>query len=279
MHLGGMGLPGAGAGLAAAHLDHPGQGVVEGGAPVEAVAAEIHQPPAPGEIGIEGIEHGRRVIFGMAAGDDRAIGREQRQALAVDILVGDDVAALADGVQPVGDVEIGVEVPDPLLGAGVEDRAQPRGIAGAAAVAMAVIGGDAEVAALQQEQIRRREFQQGAVADLGDGILIAMMAVGIGHEGGGRGDEGQRRGRQAPRRLDEEGNEILASLAARRRRDGRHRRRSPGPRESSRRNRSASGSRRDRRYGNGWRRRDRAAHANGGPGRSRPHRSCRGSAG
>ena len=53
----------------------------------------------------------------MAAGDDRAIGRQQRQAFAVDILVGDDVAALADGVEPVDDVEIGVEVPDPLLGA------------------------------------------------------------------------------------------------------------------------------------------------------------------
>ncbi len=119
MHLGGIGLPGARAGLAAAHLDDAGQAVVEGGAPVEAVAAEIHQPPAPGEIGIEGIEHGARVIFGMAAGDDRAIGREQRQPLAVDVLVGDDVVALADGVQPIGDVEIGIEVPYRAASAGV----------------------------------------------------------------------------------------------------------------------------------------------------------------
>jgi hypothetical protein len=120
------------------------------------------------------------MIFGMAAGDDRTIGGEQRRALAVDVLIGDDVAALADGVQPIGDMEIGVEVPYPLLRPGIEDRAQPRGIASAAAVAMAVIGRDPEVAALDQEKIGRGEFQQGAVADLGDGILIAMVAVGIG---------------------------------------------------------------------------------------------------
>jgi hypothetical protein len=69
----------------------------------------------------------------------------------MEILIGDDVMCDADMCQPINDTEIGVELAQvrallaiarPLkleLGAHVEDRPQPRGMADARAIAMRVV--------------------------------------------------------------------------------------------------------------------------------------------
>src|SRR5262249_2674264 len=62
MQLARMRLPGAGSGLAAADLDDARQLRVEGGAPVEAVAAHIDQTSALVEPVLNGVEHGAGMI-------------------------------------------------------------------------------------------------------------------------------------------------------------------------------------------------------------------------
>src|ERR1041385_61922 len=99
--LAGWQLEAARAGLAAAHLDDARQVVMGRDTPVEAVAAEIHQPPAAGEIGVERIQHARRMILRMAPGDDAAVIIEESKAFLVDPIVGDDVELLLDRMQPI----------------------------------------------------------------------------------------------------------------------------------------------------------------------------------
>src|SRR5579885_3276184 len=58
--------PGARAVLGAAQLDHPGMRGIEADPPVEAVAAEIHEPAAAAQIALERLQHLQREILGMA---------------------------------------------------------------------------------------------------------------------------------------------------------------------------------------------------------------------
>src|SRR3546814_3739633 len=55
-------------------------------------------------------EHRRRVIFRVCSRDDRLVGGEGGDPLGMQILVGDDVVGLAGALQPVDDVEVGIEI-------------------------------------------------------------------------------------------------------------------------------------------------------------------------
>src|SRR5262249_13653505 len=65
--------PGAHAALGAAPLDQAGRRLRIGDAPVEAVAAEIHQAPAAVEIGLQRVEHLHGIVFRVAAGHHHAV--------------------------------------------------------------------------------------------------------------------------------------------------------------------------------------------------------------
>ena len=108
-------------------------------APVEAVAAHVHQPAAVIEPVAQTIEHRGGVILRMRAGDDRSIVGERRGAVAMQDLVGDHVEGLADAMQPRDQVGVGDERPRHAFRLQVQHGAQPRRKVHAAAVAMMVV--------------------------------------------------------------------------------------------------------------------------------------------
>ena len=69
--------PGAGAVFSPAHLHDTGLVVTVGDAPVEAVAAHVHQPAAALGEGVNGVPHGGGVVLGVAAGHDAGVALEQ----------------------------------------------------------------------------------------------------------------------------------------------------------------------------------------------------------
>src|SRR5260221_12949774 len=72
-----LGVPGAGAILAAPHLDDAIARRMIGDAPVEAVAAHIHQPSAAPDPAVERVEHCERIVFRMTAGQQDAVPAEE----------------------------------------------------------------------------------------------------------------------------------------------------------------------------------------------------------
>ena len=107
--------------LGAAQFDHVRALAVARDAPIEAVAAEIDQPPAAAGVGGERIERARRVVFGMRAGQHGAVRRQQFGALVVEVLVGEDVERQVLRVEPRQQVRIGRVVPQ-AGAAGVVER-------------------------------------------------------------------------------------------------------------------------------------------------------------
>jgi hypothetical protein len=79
------------------------------GAPVEAVAAEIDQPPAGPEMIGERLHHALGMIFRMLPRDDHAIRCEQRGTLLVQVVIGDHVGLDAEAVQEMDDVAVGAD--------------------------------------------------------------------------------------------------------------------------------------------------------------------------
>ena len=226
--LAGMRLPGADAILGAAHLDHARQRRVAGDAPVPAVGAEVDQAAAAIEPGLHGIPHRGRVVFGVGAGHDHAVGGERVEAFLVQVLVGDHVEGEALVLEPVGQVRVGIELPqaragaaDPgaVFGAHVEDRPQARGVADAAAVAVQVVERGAVLGVLVPEQIGRLEHQQAAHDHLRRFGVQVLLMVGVGHVGRRRREEGELRPALAPcraaRRTDEERDVVLAGAVVR----------------------------------------------------------------
>ena len=53
----------------------------------------------------------RRVIFGMSAGHDHPIVREELEALAMKVLIGDDVVVDALMIEPVEEMGVGIVLP------------------------------------------------------------------------------------------------------------------------------------------------------------------------
>ena len=100
------------AGLGAADLHHVRLLGVVRDDPVEAVAAQVHHAPAAGDVGLDRVELGQRHVLRVAAGQHHAVRREQLDALAIQVLVGDHVEADLLRVEPVDDAEVGRELPE-----------------------------------------------------------------------------------------------------------------------------------------------------------------------
>ena len=82
----------------------------------------------------------------VVAGDDGAIGREQFRAFGVEVFVGQDVVGMPHRLEPVDEIEIGVEVlrrqdeGGAVFRAQVEHRAEAGGEATAGVVGVVVVG-------------------------------------------------------------------------------------------------------------------------------------------
>jgi hypothetical protein len=100
--LAGMRFPGPDAVLGAADLDDARQRRVIGDSPVPAVGGDVDETAATVEPRLHGIPHRGRVIFGVGAGDDRAVGGERVEAFIVQILVGDHIEGKTFVLEPVG---------------------------------------------------------------------------------------------------------------------------------------------------------------------------------
>ena len=192
----------------------PGSSLMPADLPIEAVAAEIDQPAPALDEGLQRRPHARRIIFRMGPGDEAAISRDEIGTFGIEGLVVDHVIGLAELLQPIRDMEIGIEAPERPLRPHVEDRPQARAVEAAAAVAMHVIGREAEIAPGHEEEVRGAEGQQRPMGALGRRILIGVMAVGIGEICGASRQEGDGRLGLALGRQDEEGDVILARRPA-----------------------------------------------------------------
>ena len=125
--------------------------------PVEAVAAEVHQPAAPLEVGRQRVHRPEALVLGVRRGQDDLVRGEQLETLGVEVLVGDHVVAVAHLLQPVEEVEIGGQVADagsPRVHVGqearseVQDGPETRGVGDPAPVAVVVVGGEPVVLVL-----------------------------------------------------------------------------------------------------------------------------------
>ena len=130
--------------------------------PIESIPTQIHEPPAPMDVGFERVKHRSAVILGMRAGQHDPVVLDQRQSFAVQILIGNDVEAFASVFEPTQDVRIGVELPYVGTGAAqgpndlglhVDDRPQARAVEYARPVIVNVVETKAEFRVLLHEQV------------------------------------------------------------------------------------------------------------------------------
>src|SRR5215813_11841296 len=108
-----LGRPGTDAALGTPHLDDIGNGGAGREAPVEAVAAEIGEAAAGIDVVLKGIQCVGRVIFRVRPGHDRAIRLKQRNTFTVEIVIRDHVNGDALRRQPVDQMGVGREMPQP----------------------------------------------------------------------------------------------------------------------------------------------------------------------
>ncbi len=158
-------------------------------APVEAVAAHVHEPSAAAEIGFQRVQHLAGVVLRVAAGQHHRVALEEGRALHVEIVVGDDVVRLPLGLEPVEQAEVEEEVPEPARGPGVDDRAQPRDVADARAVRVRVVGRAAQLRVIHEQEVGGVHDRQRADIELGRTRPHARAVVRVGEVGRGGGQE------------------------------------------------------------------------------------------
>src|SRR5437868_1232797 len=88
--------------LAAPDLDDVRLGRVNGGDPVEAVAAEIHEPAAVAKVSLKRVKHRPGPVLGMTAREDDAVRRQERGPYGMQVFVGDDVKRVTLDLEPIG---------------------------------------------------------------------------------------------------------------------------------------------------------------------------------
>ena len=229
-----LGRPGADAALAAADLDHAVARRVERDLPVEAVAAQVDQLAAGVTVGLQRIQHLRRVVLGVGAGHHGLVVRQQRRALVVQFVVGDQVERMAHVGQPqqqvaVGRVvaqaraaDVGVRIGD-IAHPQIEHRPPPADQRDAGAVGVVVVGRQAVVAVLARVVgvgapglvLRHQGRAPGRVVHpFGPGV-VAVDGVGV-----GRHQHRDLRGGLAFGRHDEERDVLLGGTGLQQQRVG-----------------------------------------------------------
>ena len=96
-------LPRTRPGFQLAHLHHPRFLIPEADAPVETVGAEIQQPAAVREVILRRVQHLLGIVFVVRAVQHDAVGLQRGDAIAVQILIGDDVVIVFHCFQPADD--------------------------------------------------------------------------------------------------------------------------------------------------------------------------------
>ena len=176
--------------------------------PVEAVRSQVDESAPAREELVEGIEHRRRPVLGVRAGDDDPVATEDLDASLVKQVVGDHVVIRAGVVEPGGHIGVGGEGPHTAFRSQVEDRSQVRAEHDTAAVAVVVVGAGPDLGMVEQEALvvhrSPRTVAEDAVGHRGE-LDVRVRAVGD-----GRGEEGDRRGSAIRRRCHEERDVILA---------------------------------------------------------------------
>ena len=141
----------------------------------------------------------------MAPGDDDPVGRQQVDAVGVEVLVGDDVAGLAPRLEPVHDVHVDVEVPQPALWTQVQDRPMARDAENARAVGVGVVAREAQLPVLVEEDVLGRERGQPPPHHLVPRLVAGGVAVSVDDVGRGGHQDGDVGARLPRRGHDEEG--------------------------------------------------------------------------
>ena len=148
---------------------------------------------------------------------------DRRQTFVVQVLVGDDVVLEALRLQPLGQVRVGVELPerglaaaDPFqhLRAEVQDRAEPRGVADAAAVDVTVVERGTVFPVLAALHVLLVQHHEPAGKNLRRTHVGGHVGVGVGHVARGGQQEADLRGRRAARRTHGKGDVFLTATLA-----------------------------------------------------------------
>ena len=186
--------------------------------PVETIPSQIHEPPTPGHVRLEGIELGARDVLGVAPRQHDRVVREQFDTVTVEVLVGDGVPSDALALEPVDDRQVGRELPEgvrhepgPVTGAHVDDRPAPGAEEDAGAVGVDLVAGVPEVVVALKLEVVRMEHRHMADQQLGAGGVERQMVVGIRQVRPRREEHGDPVALPARGRPDEERHVFLAA--------------------------------------------------------------------
>ena len=163
------------------------------------------------------------MIFGMGAGHHHAIIAQKLIAVAVEILIGDEIVIDALMIEPVIEMRIGIILvkagamaaePGMIFRREIEIGPEPRGITHARAIGMAVIKRAAEFGMVIHIEVGVAELQEARHLPLGAARGDVLAMIGIGEIGGGRSQYQDLRsahpGIALARRAHEKGDILLA---------------------------------------------------------------------
>jgi hypothetical protein len=81
-------------------------------APIEAVAAQVDEPPTLPHVDADGLPHGECVIFRVRPSNHGPVGPQQLEPTLMKLLVGDHVIVVAHRFKPIRNVSIRIEPPE-----------------------------------------------------------------------------------------------------------------------------------------------------------------------
>ena len=163
---------------------------IVGHLPVEAIPPEVHQAAAPSEELFKRRAHPAAAIFRMGAGDHHLVFRQSVHALAVEILIAEEVDWNLHVVEPRPNVRVGLELPSPttlpaqraaIPWAHIEQRPEARGEMDAGSVGMDRIQTSIELRMPLQHQVSLIELDQASQIGFKPfGTFDLFQVVGIG---------------------------------------------------------------------------------------------------
>ena len=211
-------LPGKPLGLVAAQLEHVRALGIDRDAAVESVAAEVGEGAAAVDVGLERVEQLGGRVLGVRAGDHGAVAGERRDALGVQVVVGEQVggeaAALeeAEQDQVLGEAVRATVLGTAVAGAQLGQRSQKRSLVDAAAIVEAVI-----------EAAQAPARDPAVLGLVGSDRRRGAAFTGVGEVGEARQEDGVGGGVGPGGRPNDERDQVLVSAGAQ---DRRRRRRS-----------------------------------------------------